>query len=58
MNTSRFCCFSDDELYMLKRQALESSYNIVMTKKYDKEQIDMHQKLMNEIIDACRNRRC
>lgn len=53
---SRFCDFDDNELYMLKRQAIEASYNIVMENKYSAQEIKMHNKLLNEIVSECGKR--
>ena len=58
MKKSRFDQFSGQELYMLSRQAIEASYNIVCEtrangeKKYSEEEIKIHCELMNELIDA------
>ena len=52
----RFNQFSDDELYMLKRQAVESSFNIVMTGKYTDSQVAMHGNLLNEVIQEIEER--
>lgn len=47
---NRFKEFTDDELYMLKRQAIESSFEIVMMDKYEEELVKIHGELLNEII--------
>ena len=58
METNRFDQFSGPELYILSRQAIEASYNIVCEtrangeKKYSDEEIKIHGELMNELIDA------
>lgn len=52
----RFDKFSGEELYILSRQAIESSYEIVMKETYTKEEKKMHEALMNELIDE-RHRR-
>ena len=55
---NRFDQFSGPELYILSRQAIEASYNIVCEtrfngeKKYTDEEIKIHERLMNELIDA------
>jgi hypothetical protein len=46
---SRWDCFNDDEIYILKRQAIESSYEIVMSGNYDKAWASTHTELMNEL---------
>jgi hypothetical protein len=56
MSTSRFSAFTDDELYMLKRQAIESSYEIEISGKYSEKEKAMHNAILNEIIDAIRSR--
>ena len=53
---NRFSSFNDEELYMLKRQAIESSWNIVCEDRYSKEEVEVHSNLVNEIIDECRRR--
>ena len=55
MSKRRFENFSGIELYMLKRQAIESSVNIVLMGdgRYSKEQQQVHEDLMNEIIKEC-----
>lgn len=52
---NRFNDFTENELYMLKRQAIESSANIVMTSKYTSEEIEIHNRLLSEIIEAIKN---
>jgi hypothetical protein len=51
MKERRFINFTDDEVYMLSRQSIESSWNIVCEKSYDKEEIKIHTNLMNELIE-------
>lgn len=55
MDKRRFAHFSGMELYMLKRQAMESSVNIVLMGdgRYSNEQQRVHENLMNEIITEC-----
>lgn len=52
----RFEHFKIEELYMLKRQAIESSFNIVMEDRYSKFETQIHTDLMNEIIEECKIR--
>jgi len=54
---NRFDQFTDGELYILKRQAIESSFTMVMSGKYDKTQAAMHTALMNEVIAEIRDRK-
>lgn len=49
--------FTDDELYMLSRQAIESSYEIVESGSYSKEEILLHEKILNEIIEEQKRRK-
>lgn len=48
--------FTDDELYILKRQAIESSSNIVMSGRYTEYSMNIHNSLMNEIIGEIKSR--
>ena len=48
---NKFEHFTDDELYILKRQALESSWKIIMTGKYNEFQREIHNQIVNEIND-------
>ena len=48
--------FTDDELYILKRQAIESSYHIVMEDRYSESECKIHNDIMNEIIDEIKYR--
>ena len=52
----RFLNFSDDEIYILSRQAMESSANIVLTDRCSKEEQRMHNDLMNELIEERKHR--
>ncbi len=52
----RFDKFTDDELYILKRQSIESSCNIVMSGDYNEHEIEIHGVLINEIIDNIKER--
>ena len=45
----RFKEFTDDEIYMLRRMAMESSWNIVMKGKHSEEEVKLHNDLLNEI---------
>ena len=47
---SRFKEFSDEEIYILSRQAIESSYEILMSETYNESEQDLHRKLLNELI--------
>ena len=46
----RFGHFSDEELYMLSRATIESSYCITMGDNYSEEQQEVHNNLLNELI--------
>jgi len=48
--------FSDDELYMLKRQAIESSARIVIDGTYSESEISTHTSLLNGINDETKRR--
>lgn len=52
----RFKHFNLDELYILKRQAIESSYEILMSGRYPAEQGERHANLTQEIIEEIRRR--
>ena len=53
---SRFKDFTEDELYMLKRQSIESSFNIMELDAYTNCQCVIHKDLMNEILEEFRRR--
>lgn len=53
---NKYALFNDDEIYMLKRQAMESSYNIVMTGRYNEDEIKIHTMLLNELSDEDKKR--
>lgn len=53
---NRFKEFSDDEIYMLSRQAIEGSFEIVIGDKYSKEEKQIHSKLINELADERKKR--
>ena len=48
---SRFDQFTENEVYILFRQAMESSAEIVMMGNYNQEEIKLHNNLLNEMID-------
>ncbi len=45
-----------DELYVLKRQAIESSFVIVCSGRYMKDEKDIHGELLNEIVEENKRR--
>lgn len=47
----KFSCFTDDELYMLKRCLIESSGIISMSGLYSTEELILSGKLLDEVID-------
>ncbi len=48
----RFENFTDDELYMLSRQAIESSAEIVvLSDSYTEYQRHIHDKILNELLE-------
>lgn len=53
---SKFEKFNDDELQMIKRAFIESSYSIVMTGKYNDDEADIHTKLLSEAIEEIKFR--
>lgn len=53
---NKFEHFTDDELYILKRQAIESSWEICSCGVYTEFDLRLHEKLMNEIIDEFKRR--
>lgn len=53
---NKYALFSDNEIYILKRQAMESSYNIVMTGRYNEDEINIHTTLLNELSDEDQKR--
>ena len=48
---NKFEYFTDEELYILKRQALISSFEIVCSDKYIKFKQEIHTQLMHDILD-------
>ena len=55
-NANKFEHFTDDELYILKRQAMESSWEICGCGAYSEYEVKLHEKLMNEIADEIKRR--
>ena len=53
---SRFDQFTENEVYILFRQAMESSAEIVMMGNYNQEEIKLHNNLLNEMIDELKRR--
>jgi hypothetical protein len=53
---NKFEHFTDDELYILKRQAIESSWEICSCGAYSEYNVKLHGKLMNEIIKEIKRR--
>jgi len=53
---NKFEHFTDDELYILKRQAIESSWEICSCGSYNEFEIRLHKKLMNEIAEEIKRR--
>lgn len=47
----RFKDFTDDEVYMLSRQAIEASFEIMMKSRYNEYEAKIHSALMNELAD-------
>ena len=58
MKERRFIDFTDDEVYMLSRQSIESSWNVVMEDRYDKDECKIHNDLMNELLEERKIRDC
>lgn len=52
----RFAHFSDDEIYMLSRACIESSFEIVMGDKYDDGNKTIHTDLSNELLKERQDR--
>ena len=53
---SRFDKFTEDEVYILFRQAMEASAEIVMMGSYNNQEIKIHNDLLNEMIDELKRR--
>lgn len=47
---NRLKYFTNDEVYILKRQAKESSFEITMCGRYNEHEVETHTKLLNELI--------
>lgn len=56
MKTNRFKDFTDEEIYMMQRTFTEAGFNVVMSDKYSKEQVEIYQKLYWEIIEEDKRR--
>lgn len=56
MALNKYGLWTDDELYILKRAFIESSFNIQYERKYSEDERNMHNKLMNEIINEIKRR--
>lgn len=56
MALNKYGLWTDDELYILKRAFVESAFNIQYERKYSEDEREMHNKLMNEIIDEIKRR--
>lgn len=54
--SKKYESFTDDEIYVLSRQAIEASWDITMTGKYNEPEVKLHNKLMNELIDERKRR--
>jgi len=53
---NKFEHFTDGELYILKCQAMESSWEICNCGAYSEYKVKLHGKLMNEIIEEIKRR--
>lgn len=53
---NKYAFFTDDEIYVLSRQAIEASWEITMTGKYNEPEVKLHSRLMNELVDERRRR--
>jgi hypothetical protein len=56
MDRNKYKGFTDAELYVLKRQAIESSYEIVCGDLYKDSVKTIHGRILNEIIDEIKER--
>lgn len=56
MAINKYENFTDDEIYILSRQAIESSFEIVMSGNYQKAAAEIHNRLLNELIAERRDR--
>jgi hypothetical protein len=52
----RFSKLNKEELYVLKRALCESSYTFFMLDKYSKEEQQIHNALLNEIVGEIKNK--
>lgn len=50
MNIEKFKYFTDDELYILHRMAVESSYEIMHNDLYNDYERKLHNRLLNEMV--------
>ena len=55
-NQNKYTIFSDSELYMLKRALIESSFKICCEGNYNDYEINLHNTLLNEIINEIKRR--
>ena len=53
---NKFCAFTDDELYILTRQAIESSWEIMSSDLYNDKERQMQGTLLNALLDEQRAR--
>jgi hypothetical protein len=53
---SKYKGFTDNEIYILSRQAIESSYEITMIGKYPEDEQEIHSQLLKELIDERKRR--
>lgn len=53
---NKFEHFTDDELYILKCQAMVASWEICDCEAYSEYEVKLHEKLMNEIADEVKKR--
>ena len=49
MAQNKYEHFSDDEIYMLSRQSIEASFNIMFNALYGEQEKKIHSNLMNEL---------
>ena len=53
---NKFEKFTDDEIYVLKRQAIESSANIMLSGRYEPDFRKAHGDMLNEITSEIKRR--
>ena len=53
---NRYKDFTDEEIYILQQVFTEASLNMVMTDKYNEEQVKLYNDLYNEIIEEDKKR--